>query len=156
MLKYTKEFSFGPLTLVEDEDALTNILFTDGGEFDCDAVLTPLLEKGFRQLEEYFAHKRFLFTADFRLPQGEVEETQVLELLCRLPYGEYYPIECVTEGIGLPLNQDTKAEIIDIMELNPLPILIPCHRIVEPDFHPAYGEKIKEMLLALEKEPLQR
>ena len=90
------------------------------------------------------------------LPQGEAEETQVLELLCRLPYGEYYPIECVTEGIGLPLNQDTKAEIIDIMELNPLPILIPCHRIVEPDFHPAYGEKIKEMLLALEKEPLQR
>lgn len=155
MIKYTKEYPFGPLTLVEDEGALTNILFTDGSEFECDAVLTPLLEKGFRQLEEYFAHKRFLFTVDFRLPQGEEEEMQVLEILRRLPYGETYPLECVTEGVGLPLNPDTKAEVIDIMELNPLPILVPCHRIVDPDFHPAYGDKIKEMMLALEKEPLQ-
>lgn len=155
MIKYTKEYPFGPLTLVEDEGALTNILFTDGSEFECDAVLTPLLEKGFRQLEEYFAHKRFLFTVDFRLPQGEEEEMQVLEILRRLPYGETYPLECVTEGVGLPLNPDTKAEVIDIIELNPMPILVPCHRIMDPDFHPAYGDKIKEMMLALEKEPLQ-
>ena len=124
MIKYTKEYSFGPLTLVEDEEALTNILFTDGSEFDCDCALTPLLEKGFQQLEEYFDHKRFLLTVDFRLPEGEEEEIQVLEILCRLPYGESYPIECVTEGVGLPLNPDTKAEIIDIMELNPLPSLL--------------------------------
>lgn len=153
MVKYTKKLSIGPVTLVDGENALVGVTFTGGGEFSCRRALTPAIEKGFRQIEEYLTHKRMIFTVDYNLPREEEFARSVLRIVQSFPYGETYPIECITQGLGLPLNGLTRAEIIDVLEGNPLPILIPCHRVEDSGIRRAYGEDIRRRLLELERTP---
>lgn len=153
MVKYTKELPVGPVTLVDDGDALVDILFTDGGEFDCPVMQSPAIEKGFRQIQEYLDHRRMIFTVDYRLPRGEEFAVRVLQILQTFPYGETFPIECITQALDLPLNEETRGEIIDIVELNPLPILVPCHRLADEGVRHPYGEQVRARLLELERTP---
>ena len=54
MKKFTKELGPGWITLVENDDyALSRLIFGDGLEVDCDEEETPLLKKGFQQIQEY-------------------------------------------------------------------------------------------------------
>lgn len=55
MKKFTKELGPGWITLVENDDyALSRLIFGDGLEVDCDEEETPLLKKGFQQIQEYW------------------------------------------------------------------------------------------------------
>ncbi len=155
MTKFTKTLSIGPVTLVEDADALAALTFTDGGEFQCETQETPVIRRGFRQVEEYLAHKRMIFTVDYHMPENEEFLVSVLEILKRFPYGETYPVECVTQALNLPLNEITRKEIADAVELNPLPILIPCHRLADEGVRHAYPPEICARLLDLERTPLE-
>ena len=54
MKKFTKELGPGWITLVENDDyALCRLIFGDGLEVDADEEETPLLKKGFQQIQEY-------------------------------------------------------------------------------------------------------
>jgi len=63
MKKFTKELGPGWITLVENDDyALSRLIFGDGLEVDCDEEETPLLKKGFQQIQEYWTGHRVIFT----------------------------------------------------------------------------------------------
>ena len=52
MKKFTKELGPGWITLVENDDyALSRLIFGDGLEVDADEEETPLLKKGFQQIQ---------------------------------------------------------------------------------------------------------
>ena len=63
MKKFTKELGPGWITLVENDDyALCRLIFGDGLEVDADEEETPLLKKGFQQIQEYWTGHRVIFT----------------------------------------------------------------------------------------------
>ena len=85
MKKFTKELGPGWITLVENDDyALSRLIFGDGLEVDCDEEETPLLKKGFQQIQEYWTGHRVIFTLPLA-PGGSDFEREVWETVIRIP-----------------------------------------------------------------------
>lgn len=82
------------------------------------------------QLREYFAGQRRDFDLVLDLPPLEPSTRAVLEALRTVPYGETitYAELARRSGTGLPARA-----IGSVMAANPVPILIPCHRVVASD-----------------------
>jgi len=80
-----------------------------------------------RQLDEYFAGKRrdFELTVDLR-PAREFGRA-VLEQLGRVPYGELTTYGALAARAGRPR---AARAVGTVMNRNPVPIVLPCHRVV--------------------------
>jgi methylated-DNA-[protein]-cysteine S-methyltransferase len=103
-----------------------------------------------RQLEEYFTHRRTVFDVpvDLRLARGF--RRQVLAHLLHIPYGatESYVHVAAVAGSARAVRAVGTA-----CATNPVPIVVPCHRVVRSDGTPggyAGGPEAKRTLLALE------
>jgi methylated-DNA-[protein]-cysteine S-methyltransferase len=82
------------------------------------------------QLREYFAGQRREFDVPLDLPVLEPSTVAVLRALQTVPYGETitYTELARRSGTGLPARA-----IGAIMGANPVPLVIPCHRVVAAD-----------------------
>ena len=145
----TRETPLGPITLWEDEGALTALAF---GAFAPEETGFPtsLLEQAFSQLLEYLHGVRTDFTLPL-LPSGTAFQREVWDALKTIPYGQTVCYRQIAEQIGRPLA----ARAVGMANhRNPLPILIPCHRVIgQNGALVGYGGglPIKERLLALER-----
>ena len=103
------------------------------------------------QLNEYFSGKRRDF--DLPLSYGGTEfRTSVLDALREIPYGETRTYGEIAESIGSP--RAYRAVGTACAE-NPLPIVIPCHRVVPSSGgigSYAGGSSMKRRLLDFERE----
>ena len=110
----------GALTLSEEDGALVAV---DWG-FGRDQTLTPLLERARKQMHAYFdgALKRF----DLPLaPRGTVFRQRVWQALRDIPYGLTWTYgELAMQVGGCP------RAVGGANGANPLPIIVPCHRVV--------------------------
>ncbi len=138
----------GPLALEARDGRLTALRFATraaGG-----AGPTPELEAAARQLQEYFAGERRSF--ELALARAEAPfDRDVHAALDEIPYGERTTYGAVTARLGLERDQVRK--VAAAIGRNPLPILIPCHRVVGADGSlTGYGGGLerKAQLLALE------
>jgi len=101
------------------------------------------------QLVEFARGERQEF--DVTLDWSDVEPThrRVLETLCEIaPYGT-----TVTYGeLGARAGVDDPREVGVMMATNPLPLVVPCHRVVASDGLGGYGGglELKRRLLELE------
>ena len=101
------------------------------------------------QLEEYARGEREDF--DLELDWSDVDEThrRVLETLCEIaPYGT-----TVTYGeLGARAGIEDPRDVGVMMATNPLPLVVPCHRVVASDGLGGYGGglDLKRRLLELE------
>ena len=86
-------------------------------------------EQAKAQLAEYFAGARQTF--NLRLaPRVTAFQAEVLAALGRIPYGETRSYSAIARSIGRP----TAVRAVGAANArNPLPILIPCHRVVGAD-----------------------
>lgn len=111
---------------------------------------TPLSEKTYQQLMEYFEGKRTTFCLPYRLCGTKFQE-RVWEALTQIPYGETRSYQ----EIGIQIGQPTAARGVGrANHNNPLAIVIPCHRVIGKNGSlVGYGGglEIKAWLLALEK-----
>jgi methylated-DNA-[protein]-cysteine S-methyltransferase len=103
-----------------------------------------------RQLEEYFAHRRRTFdvSLDLRLSTGF--RRGVLAHLPRIPYGATESYAQVAAAAG---NPGAVRAVGSACATNPVPIVVPCHRVVRSDGSPggyAGGPDAKLTLLTLE------
>lgn len=90
-------------------------------------IITSSLEKAVEQTQEYFDGKRQNFDLIFK-PVGTSFQQKVWKLLQEIPYGEV-----TTYGaIAKKLNSSPRA-VGMACGTNPIPILIPCHRVVTGD-----------------------
>ena len=82
------------------------------------------------QLREYFAGQRRDFMLPLDLPSTEPVSEAVLQALRTVRYGETitYAELAKLSGTGVPARA-----IGEIMAANPVPIIIPCHRVVASD-----------------------
>ncbi|GHE87841.1 methylated-DNA--protein-cysteine methyltransferase [Streptomyces spiralis] len=156
----------GPLLLAATEDGLVNVVFhaTDAvrdralsrlasrlGAEPVEAPGSPLLAEAIRQLETYFAGERrdFELPLDWSLISGF--NRQVLrELASGVPYGTVVGYGDLAKRVGQP----GAAQAVGVaMGANPLPVVVPCHRVVESDGGIGGfggGLETKRALLALE------
>lgn len=156
---YTRlESPLGPLLLVADGSGLRRVDFVNGRHaakpdpsWKEDA--SPLKETA-RQLNAYFAGKLENFDLPLA-PQGTAFQLEVWRKLCDIPFGETISYGELARRIG---NPKASRAVGLANGSNPVPIIIPCHRVIGSDGTlTGYGGglPIKEKLLALEGRQLK-
>jgi methylated-DNA-[protein]-cysteine S-methyltransferase len=108
------------------------------------------VEKARRQLDEYFAGKRRRFDLDVDLRLARDFGRTVLEELGRVPFGEVTTYGALAAKAGKP---NAARAVGTIMNRNPVPIVLPCHRVVGANgslVGYAGGLERKQTLLRLE------
>lgn len=125
--------TFGRLLLVGSEGALIGLHLADHER--CPAPDPSWLPDGGRldevrrQLCEYFAGDRITFDVEVR-PQGTEFQRTVWSALLAIPYGETASYGEIAAEIGRP--QASRA-VGAANGQNPVPLVIPCHRVVGAD-----------------------
>jgi methylated-DNA-[protein]-cysteine S-methyltransferase len=147
------ETRLGRILLAGDEDGIHLISFqteTDPPQpepnwaEDADSLATAAA-----QLESYFAGQLKDFDLELA-PHGTPFQKRVWQELERIPYGTTISYSELAERIG---NPKAVRAVGTANGANPLPIVIPCHRVIGADGSLtgyAGGIEIKEALLALE------
>jgi methylated-DNA-[protein]-cysteine S-methyltransferase len=145
----------GELLLAGDGTALEVIGFPQGAmrrEPDKDWIFNEkMFAAARRQIDEYFEGGRRQFDLPLR-PAGTEFQLRVLEELQKIPYGETASYREVAERIGRP--RAVRA-VGAANGRNPLPIVIPCHRVIGANGDlTGFGGGLdtKEALLRLEAE----
>jgi methylated-DNA-[protein]-cysteine S-methyltransferase len=103
-----------------------------------------------RELDEYFAGKRHEFDLETDLSPVPAFQQQVLRELARVPFGEVTTYGALAAKIGKPR---AARAIGGAMNRNPIPIVLPCHRVIgSTGSLVGYGGGLdrKEALLRLE------
>lgn len=110
---------------------------------------TPVLSQAAEQLSAYFQGDLPAFDLPLA-PQGTAFQMAVWDALQEIPYGEVRTYGEVARAIGRP---KTYRAVGQANNRNPLPILIPCHRVVGTAGLTGYagGLEAKSWLLDLEK-----
>jgi methylated-DNA-[protein]-cysteine S-methyltransferase len=120
----------GPLLLAGDNDGLAVVGFPTGkmrrepepGWIEDAEPFADVI----RQLDEYFAGDRQSFELALN-PSGTEFQKQVLDALRAIPYGETVSYKDIAERIGKP---KAVRAVGAANGRNPIPIIIPCHRVI--------------------------
>lgn len=115
----------------------------------------PVLAEARRQLEEYVAGRRRQFTVPFRL-DGTPFQQEVWAQLTQIPCGSTCSYADIARAIGRP---KAVRAVGAANGSNPLPVFVPCHRVIGSSgaltgF--SAGLEVKRALLALEGVPVQQ
>lgn len=145
------ESEIGRIGITEKGGKITNVYIADD-ELPQDVQLceTPLLKEAVRQLESYFAGELTEFTLPLE-PSGTAFMKKVWSALCGIPYGKTASYRDIAQIVGVPKG----ARAVGLANnRNPIPIFIPCHRVIGADGSLtgyAGGLEMKKRLLDLEK-----
>ncbi len=161
MLKAKKFKSpLGTLTLIASEKGLCHILFPDESAADYGAAMMApktadkVLDKTARELEEYFHGGRKNFTVPLDL-HGTDFQLRAWKSLLKIPYGR----TTTYKGQALSMRMQKGFRAVGAANgRNPVPIIVPCHRVIAQNGHlHGYGGglSIKKKLLQLEGLELQ-
>ena len=108
-----------------------------------------------KQLKEYFSGQRTTFDLRLHLIGTEFQK-KVWNTLLTIPFGEVRSYKQIAKQIG---NEKASRAIGMANHKNPLPLIVPCHRVISSNGKLAgfaQGLKIKQQLLDFEKESLLR
>ncbi len=144
------ESKIGPLTITCDDEAVLSIDFGRSEPENAIKERTELIGRAEDQLEEYLAGTRTVFDLPLK-PAGTEFQKRVWNALLLIPYGEtksYKDIAVMVDNpkgcraVGMANNR------------NPIPIIIPCHRVIGANgslIGYGGGLDIKVKLLELER-----
>lgn len=143
----------GRITVAETGGWITNVYIErdHSSHFNYPVKHTDLLNEAKYQLTEYFLGKRKAFNLPL-LPTGTNFVLSVWQTLVAIPYGETRSYKEIAEAID---NPKACRAVGQANNKNPIPILIPCHRVVGANGHlVGYGAglDIKAYLLRLEQQ----
>jgi methylated-DNA-[protein]-cysteine S-methyltransferase len=124
----------GPLTALRDDGALVGVLFDDPDHPPDPAALGRRDGAAFAdvaaQLGEYFAGDRTSFDLELRVTVGDAFRRAVWEQMTLIPYGETRSYGDLARALG----DRTLAQAVGAAcGRNPLPVVVPCHRVVGAD-----------------------
>lgn len=115
----------GWLKLTTDKKFLLSISFeNEGGNIS--EISPPVLQQSIVQLEEYFAGIRKDFDIELA-PVGTDFQQRIWELVKKVPFGKTASYLDIAKDSG----SDKNTRAVGLANgKNPIPIVIPCHRIV--------------------------
>lgn len=146
---YQFETPFGLMALGTEEGSIIRLYLPNSPIPRLMSHATPLLAEGKKQLLEYLHGQRREFDLPLK-PQGTPFQRKVWTALQEIPYGQvrsYRDIALASDcpkgfrAVGMANNR------------NPIPIIIPCHRVIGANgslVGYAGGLELKQALLALE------
>ena len=116
---------FGALAISANDRAITRLTWARDGDApsDPDAIDHPLLTRAVAQLQEYFAGTRRVFDLPLD-PPGSAFQKAACRAMLQIPYGQTRTYGELARALGVapqPVGQACGH--------NPIPILIPCHRV---------------------------
>lgn len=120
----------GPLELVERHGELVGIRFDAAPTAGSDREVAPVLAAAARQLAEYFAGGRREFDLPCG-PDGTAFQRAVWADVASVPWGTTTTYGAVAARLGLPAGASRAVGAAN--GANPLPIVVPCHRVVGSD-----------------------
>ena len=148
---YRVSTEMGQFGLVASETELTHLFF-DGEtpRFDTTEQATPLLRQAAAELQQYLSGKRQQFTVPLD-PAGSEFFRRAWQALIAIPYGETRSYQQIAARVG---NANACRAVGLANNRNPLPIFIPCHRVIGANQKlTGYrgGLPLKQTLLELEQ-----
>ncbi|MEQ8442945.1 MAG: methylated-DNA--[protein]-cysteine S-methyltransferase [Alphaproteobacteria bacterium] len=118
------ESPIGPIWIEARGGALVSVTWSGRGDATSD---TPVLTEAARQLQEYFAGTRTVFDLPLD-PSGSDFQKQVYRAMSAIPFGNTRTYGDIAKELGVaaqPIGQACGS--------NPIPVIIPCHRVVASD-----------------------
>jgi methylated-DNA-[protein]-cysteine S-methyltransferase len=134
------------------ESAVKSITESNNPEIDSseEAYFSDAIDS----LKKYFKGQKVNFSLPLDLDEGTDFQRSIWEATKSIPYGELRSYGWVAQQIGNPKSARAVGQALGA---NPIPIIIPCHRVVASDgsLHGFTGGlHLKEKLIALEREKL--
>lgn len=138
--------------LYADEQHLYGVRFVSGDEPEPVSCRKPttIHQMAKQQLLEYFHHERKIFDLPLSL-SGTVFQQQVWQQIAKIPYGQLASYQEIAIAVG---DYRKARPVGQAANKNPLPIVVPCHRIVGKNGKLtgfASGLEIKSVLLSHEQ-----
>lgn len=155
MIYTVMESPVGPLTIAGDDAGLHFILFRTGKQSanpqpDWEESNGGVVREASQQLKAYFGEKLTKFDLPLR-PEGTPFQLSVWRELERIPFGEVISYGELARRVGRP---NASRAVGAANGQNPIPIVVPCHRVIGSNGKlTGYGGglEVKEALLALER-----
>ncbi|MEF9840683.1 MAG: methylated-DNA--[protein]-cysteine S-methyltransferase [Lachnospiraceae bacterium] len=148
MYSYRYDTLIGELSITANDRAVLGIHFS--GDIFGEVKETTLIREACHQLEEYFKGERETFALPLEL-NGSNFQKKVWKELIRIPYGETKSYKQIAEAVS---NNRACRAVGMANNKNPIPIIIPCHRVIGASgklVGYAGGLERKNWLLELEK-----
>lgn len=154
--------SLGWVGIAESAGGIAAIVFSKASKAEAEAGLrtisdarleerdSPRLRRAKQQMKEYAAGTRKSFDLPLDLSQGTAFQQRVWKALQAVPYGQLRSYRELASSIG---GRRYARAVGGAVGANPLPIVVPCHRIVAHDGSLggfSCGLPAKRRLLALE------
>lgn len=141
----------GKIAIAEEDGQITNICFKNRPTPKAQIEETELIKKCAKQLRDYFEGKCREFDLPLN-PQGTEFMKKVWGALRQIPYGQTRSYKDIAEVIGHKLAYRAVGMANN---KNPIPIIIPCHRVIGTNKKLvgfAAGLEVKEYLLKVENQ----
>jgi methylated-DNA-[protein]-cysteine S-methyltransferase len=146
---YPYQTALGIIAVYADGQSIVRLSFGPIGE-NLLITATPLIQEAYRQLTQYLNGTRRSFTLPLD-PHGTIFQQSVWRALQTIPYGQTKTYGQIAADID---NPQAARAVGMANHKNPLPIFIPCHRVIGADGSlTGYGGglSIKQVLLELER-----
>lgn len=151
MNKIMMNTPIGKIQLIEKNNKLFRITFGTDSYFDVKYEETDFLKEVSKQINEYFSGKRIKFDIPLLL-EGTNFQLLVWNELSKIPYGE---VRSYQEIAIMIKNPNASRAVGNANNHNPIPIIIPCHRVIGKNkklVGYAGGLDKKEYLISLERD----
>ena len=140
----------GKIEIIEENEKIIELNIYNEKKNNIIEKDTKLLLEVEKQLKEYFEGKRTKFEISLN-PKGTEFMKKVWKELLKIPYGEVRTYKEIAEKIG---NSKASRAVGMANNKNPIPIIIPCHRVIGSNnklVGYALGLDMKKYLLDLER-----
>ncbi len=141
----------GWLKIVATDLGISEIAYTKAPLERLESPSHPFLESLFIELNNYFGGKSHVFTTPIHFTSGTSFQQKVWKELLKIPAGNTKSYGQIAAAIG---NPKAARAVGNANGKNPIPIVVPCHRVVNSDGSLggySSGTNIKRALLDLEK-----
>jgi len=123
----------GPITLWVSPAGLRRLEFgplPEDAHADPAEAWPPILTRAVEQVQEYFLRQRKIFDLPLDLEGATDFQRQVYDELVKIPHGRVTSYGELAEVVG---RAEMARAVGQAVGSNPIPIVIPCHRVVAAD-----------------------
>lgn len=147
---YNKQYKNFFISITLEDDYLTKLSIATSLPINNDYSKIAL--EIFKQLDEYFEGNRVSFDIKTKIKYKYKNQQRFTQLLKKVPYSETLTYSQMAQELG---SKNLSRNTGFLCGKNPIPIIIPCHRIVAAKGIGGYsaGVNIKSYLPELETQP---
>jgi methylated-DNA-[protein]-cysteine S-methyltransferase len=117
----------GTILIEASESGVTRVEMNNSARGKIESTDHPILSDAARQLNEYFRRERKVFDLPVDLLCASEFAVKVLNAVARIPFGKTTTYGEIARKVGAP---KAARAVGGAVGANPVPIIIPCHRVV--------------------------